>query len=94
MIFIFLSGKLLYFFFFLCDYSNKLPKMFCSLCGGECPSTENFCHHCGQQLKLSHVSNKAASSVYKEKLLKKHFHGEFPYAALIMCTSECGSRYF
>ena len=50
MIFIFLSGKLLYFFVGLCDYSDKFPKMFCSSCGGECPSTANFCYQCGQQL--------------------------------------------
>ena len=37
--FIFLSGKLLYFFPDLCDYSDKFPKMFCSSCGMECPST-------------------------------------------------------
>ena len=49
-IFIFLSGKLLYFFLGLCDYSDKFPKMFCSSCGMECPSTANFCHQCGQQL--------------------------------------------
>ena len=29
-IFIFLSGKLLYFFLGLCDFSDKFPKMFCS----------------------------------------------------------------
>ena len=50
MIFIFLSGKLLYVFLGLCDYSEKFPEMFCSSCGGECPSTANFCHQCGQQL--------------------------------------------
>ena len=49
-IFIFLSGKLLYFFLGLRDYSDKFPKLFCSSCGGECPSTANFCHQCGQQL--------------------------------------------
>jgi len=57
----------------------------------ECPSTANFCHQCGQQLNLSRVSNKAASSVDKEKLLTKYFHRGFPYAVLIMCTSDCGS---
>ena len=92
--FIFLSGKLLYFFLGLCDYSDKFPKMFCSSCGMECPSTANFCHQCGQQLNLSQVSNKAASSVDKEKLLKKYFHRGYPYAALIMCTSDCGSGCF
>ena len=70
--FIFLSEKLLYFFLGLCYYSDKFPKMFCSLCGIECPSTVNFCHQCGQQLNLSQVSNKAASSVDKEKLLKRY----------------------
>ena len=67
--FIFLRGKLLYFFLVLCDYSDKFPKMFCSSCGGECPSTANFSHQCGQQLNLSQVSNKAANSVDKEKRL-------------------------
>ena len=92
--FIFLSGKQLYFFLGLCYYSDKFPNMFCSSCGMECRSTANFCHQCGQQLNLSQVSNKAASSVNKEKLLKKYFHREYPYAALITCTSDCGSRCF
>ena len=80
--FIFLSGKLLFFFRGLCDYLDKFPKMFCSSCGMKCPSTANFCHQCGQ------VSNKAASSVDKEKPLKKYFHRGYPYAALFMCTSK------
>ena len=92
--FIFLSVKLLYFFPGLCDYSDKFPKMFCISCGMECPSTANFCHQCVQQLNLSQVSNKAASSVDKEKLLKKYFHWGYPYAELIMCTSDCGSGCF
>ena len=92
--FIFLSGKLLYVFLGLCDYSDKFPKMFCSSCGGECPSSANFCHQCGQQLNLSQVSNKAANSVDKEKLLKKYFHREYPFAAGIMCTSNHGSGCF
>ena len=70
--FIFLSGKLLCFFLGLCDYSDKLTKMFCSSCGGEYPSTANFFHQYGQELNLSQVSNKAASLVDKEKLLKKY----------------------
>ena len=69
--FIFLSGNLLYFFLGLCDYSDKFSKMLCSSCGMECPSTADFCHQCGQQLNLSQVSNWVASSVGKEKLLKK-----------------------
>ena len=48
--FIFLSGKLLYFFLGLCDYSDKFPKMLCSSCGGECQC------QCGQQFNLSQVS--------------------------------------
>ena len=64
--FIFLSGKLLYLFLGLYDYSDKFPKMFCSSYGMECPSTANFCHQSGQQLNLSQVSNKAASSVDME----------------------------
>ena len=59
--FICLSGNLLYFFLGLCGYSDKFPKMFCNI----------FCNQCGQQLNLSQVSNKAASSVDREKLLKK-----------------------
>ena len=82
-IFIFLSGKLLYVFLGLCDYSDKFPKMFCSSCGMECPFTANFCHQSGQQLNFSHVSNKAASSVDKEKLLKEYFHRGYPYAAIV-----------
>ena len=82
-IFIFLSGNLLYFFLGLCDYSDKFPKMFCSSCGGECLSTANLCHQCGQQLNLSQVSNRAASSVDKEKLLsKEYFYRGYHYAAI------------
>ena len=44
-------------------------------------------------LNMSQVSNKAASSADKEKLLKKYFHPGYPYAALIMCTSDCGAFY-
>ena len=47
-----------------------------------------------QSATLSQVSNKAASSVDKEKLLKKYFHRGYTYAALTMCTSDCGSGYF
>ena len=86
---LFLSRKLLFIFLCLCDYSDKFPKMFCSSCGGECPSTANFCHQCGQQLNLSQVSNKAASSVDKEKLLKKYFHRGYLYAALIRHVHKC-----
>ena len=50
------------FFLGLCDYLDKFFKTFCSSCGIECPSTANFCHQCGEQLNLSQVSNKAASS--------------------------------
>ena len=57
----------------------------------ECPSTAIFRHQCGQQLNLIQVLNKAASSVDKEKLLKEYFHRGYPYAALIMYTSDCGS---
>ena len=73
-----MSGKLLYIFLGLYDYSDKFPIMFCSLCGMECPSTENFCHQCGEQLNLSQVSNEAASSVDKAKLLKEYFHRGYP----------------
>ena len=98
--FIFLSGKLLYSFLRLCDYSDKFPKMFCSSCGMECPSTTNFCHQCGQQTNLTQVSNNAASSVDKEKLLREYFQRGYPYAAFIMCTTaianvlkSCGAFY-
>ena len=61
----------------------------------ECPSTANFCRQFGQQLNLSQISNKAVSSVDKEKLLKKYFNRGYPYAAvIIMCTSDCGSGCF
>ena len=49
----------------------------------ECPSTANFCHQSGQQLNLNQVSNKAASSINKEKLLKEYFHLGYPYAAIV-----------
>ena len=49
----------------------------------ECPSTANFCHQCGQQLNLSQVSNKEASSVDKEKLLKEYFHRGYLYAVIL-----------
>ena len=52
-------------------------------------------HQCDQQLNLSQVSNKAASSVDKEKLLKEYnLHRGYPYAALILCTSGGGSGCF
>ena len=38
---------------------------------------------CGQQLNSSQVSNKTASSVDKEKLLKKYFHRGNPYVAIV-----------
>ena len=80
---LFLSRKLLFIFLCLCDYSDKFPKMFCSSCGGDCPSTANFCHQYGQQVNLSHVTNKAASSVDKETLLKEYFHRRYPYSAIV-----------
>ena len=63
----------------------SLNKLLCTSCGMECPSTANFCHQCGQHLNLSQVSNKAASSNDKEKLLKnlKYFHRGYPYAAIV-----------
>ena len=85
--FLFLRGRLLYFSW---PVPDKFPKVFCSS-SVECPSTANFCHQCGQQLNLGQVSNKAARSVDEEKLLKKYFHRGYPYTALIMCTSDCGS---
>ena len=63
--------------------SNKFSQMFCSSCGGECPSTANFCHQCGQQLTLSQVLNTAASSVDKEELFKEYFHRGYPYAVIV-----------
>ena len=71
-------------FFLACvTNSDKFLKIFCSSCGGKCPSTANFCHRCGQQLNLSQVSNKAARPVDKEKLLKEYFHRGYPYAAIV-----------
>ena len=76
-------NRALHFFLGLCDYLDKFPEMFCSACGMECPSTANFCHQCGEWLNLSQVSNKAASSVYKEKLSKEYIHRGYPYAAIV-----------
>ena len=60
----------------------------------ECPLTTNFCHQCGQQLNLSQVSNKAASSVDKEKLLKKYFHrGCAQVTAAADVFWSCGAFY-
>ena len=36
-----------------------------------------------EQLNLSQVSNKAASSVDKEKVLREYFHRGYPYAAIV-----------
>ena len=36
--------------------TSALLLRFLSWCGGECPSTANFCHQCGQQLNLSQLS--------------------------------------
>ena len=55
----------------------------------ECPSTASFCHKCGQQLNLSQVSNKAASSVDKEKLLGEYFYRGHPYAAIFSLLEKC-----
>ena len=49
----------------------------------ECLSTANFCHQCGQQLHLSQVSNKEATSADMEKLLKDYFHRGYPYEAIV-----------
>ena len=38
---------------------------------------------CSQQLNLSQLSNKAASSVDKEKLLKEYFHRGYSDAAIV-----------
>ena len=80
---------LIYFFLGLCDYSDKFPKT-CSAVRAV-GNALLFCHQCGQQLNLSivtnydlsQVSNKAASSVNKEKLLKEYFHRGYPYAAIV-----------
>ena len=37
----------------------------------------------GSETYLSQVSNKAASSVDEEKLLKEYFHRGYPYAAIV-----------
>ena len=56
--------------------------MFCSSCNGECPSTANICDQCGQH-QCSQVSNKAAGSVDKGKLLKEYFHRGYLYAVIV-----------
>ena len=68
--------------------TNFLKCLADPACGGERPSTANFCDQCGPQLNLSQVSNKAASSVDKEKLLKKYFHWRYPYAAIVSLLDE------
>ena len=55
---------MIYFFLGLCDYSDKFPN--CFAVRAVWNATANFCHQCGQQLNLSQVSNKAASSFNKE----------------------------
>ena len=42
-----------------------------------------FCHQCDQELNLSQVSDKAVSSVDKEKLLEAYFNWGYPYAAFV-----------
>ena len=42
-------------------------------------------HQCGQQLNLSQVSNKAASSVDKEKLLTKFSIGDILTRPSLVC---------
>ena len=55
------------------------------------------CVKCGTKAnKAANLTeaNKAASSIDKEKLLKKYFHWGYPYALLIMCTTDCGNGCF
>ena len=54
------------FFFSWEQRSNKFSQMFYSSCGGECPSTANFCHQCGQQLKLSQDQDWRGDVVYAD----------------------------
>ena len=63
-------------------------NFFWSSCGGECPSTANFCYQCGQQLNLSQVLNKAARPVDKGKLLKGYFHRGYPNAAIVSLVEK------
>ena len=81
-IFIFLSRKLLYCFLGLCDYSDKFPKMFCSSCGGNALQPQISVINVASNL-IGQVSNKAASSVEKEKLLNEYFHRGYSYAAIV-----------
>ena len=76
--FIFFSGKLLYFYLGLCDYSDKFPKMFYSSCGMECPSTSNFCHKCDQQLNLSQNICSSSQLLLKSMLKYKKNHSASP----------------
>ena len=77
-IFVFLSGKLLYFFLGLCDYS-----CFAVRAVGNALQPQISVIAMWSATKLSQVSNKAASSVDKEKLLKEYFHRGYPYAAIL-----------
>ena len=63
-------------------------KCFAVRTGGSALQAFNVCHQCGQQLNLSQVSSKAASSVDKEKLLKKYFHRGYPYVAIVSLLDD------
>ena len=94
-IFIFLSRKLLYFYLTCVTIRKNFLTYFAvrAIWNALQPHISIF-HQRGQQLNLSQVSNKETSSVDKEKLLKKYFHRGYPYAALFMCASDCGSGCF
>ena len=90
--FIFLSRKLLYFFLACVTVWTNFLKCFAVRAVGNALQAQISVINVVSN--LIQVSNKAASSVDKEKLLKKYFHREYPYAAVIMCTSNCVSGCF
>ena len=78
---LFLSGKLLYFFSGPVTIRTHFLKCFAVRAVGNALQPQIFLIN--QQLNLSQVSNKAASSADKEKLLKEYFHRGYLYEAIV-----------
>ena len=77
-IFIFLSGKLLYYFLALCDYSYTFPKMFAARAVGNALQP---------QISLINVVNNfisVRSRIRRQvRLTRKYFHRGYLYAAIV-----------
>ena len=72
--------------FFLACVTIRINFLKCFAVRAECPSTANFCHQCGQQLNLSQVLNKAASSFGNEKLFRSISIGDIVYTQHWLCA--------